>query len=98
MKKIKSIKQLRAQKEQMKNRREELEYRMQRQWKELKQDLKPSSIIRDTIGAILKKKAEAGFIGGGLLKSAFTYGVSLLAGKLADKARAKYSTELKKLY
>lgn len=94
MKKIKSIKQLRAQKEHMKKRLEELEYRMQQQWKELKQDLKPSSIIRDTIGTILKKKSEAGFLSGGLLKSAFTYGVSLLAGKLADKARAKYGKVL----
>ncbi len=96
MKKIKSIKQLRAQKEHMKQRLEELEYGMQRQWKELKQDLKPSNMIMDSIGAILKKKSEAGFLGGGLLKSAFTYGVSLLAGKLADKARTRYGTEFKK--
>ena len=96
MKKIKSIRQLRAQKEHVSLRLDYLEHTMQQQWKELKQELKPSVIIKDSISTILRKKAEPDFENGGLLKGALTYGVSLLAGKLADKAQKKFIGVFKK--
>lgn len=96
MKKIKSIRQLRAQKEHVSLRLDYLEQTMQQQWKELKQELKPAVIIKDSIGTLLRKKAEPDSENGGLLKSALTYGVSLLAGKLADKAQKKFIGVFKK--
>lgn len=96
MKKIKSIRQLRAQKEHVSLRLDYLEHTMQQQWKELKQELKPSNIIKDSVASILKKKAEPDFQNDSFLKSTFTYGASLLAGKLADRAREKFSNVFKK--
>lgn len=96
MKKIKSLKQLRAQKEHINHRLDLLEHSLQQQWRDLKHGLTPSNIIKESIGSILKSKAEPDFSKGNLLKSAFTYGVSLLAGKLADKARQKFSAGIKK--
>jgi hypothetical protein len=96
MRKIKSIKQLRSEKERISHKLYDLENKMHIQWKELKQDLRPSSIIKDSIASVLKKKAEPGFQKDSFLKSTFTYGVSLLAGKLADKAGKKISTIFKK--
>jgi hypothetical protein len=96
MKKIKSIKQLRAEKERINHRLNDLENTMRIHWKELKQDIKPSSIIKDSIDSVLKRKTEAPLREDSFLKSIFTYGVSLLAGKLSDKAHEKFSTVFRK--
>lgn len=96
MKKIKSIRQLRAQKEHINHRLGQLEQTMQRQWGELKQGLKPSSIIKDSISGILRKQSEPDFTNGNLLRTALTYGAGILAGKLADKAREKFSRSVKR--
>ena len=96
MKKIKSIKQLRAQKEHINRRLDYLEQSMKLQWSELKYGLKPSSIIKDAIAGFLKSKTDPDFGKGNILKSAFTYGASLLAGKLAEKARRKFRPDVKK--
>jgi hypothetical protein len=96
MKKIKSIRQLRTRKEHVNLRLNYLEHTMQQQWKELKQELKPAVIIKDSIGTLLRKKTAPDFVNGGILKSVLTYGVSLLAGKLADKAGEKFSRVFKK--
>jgi len=89
MKKIKSIKQLRVQKEQMHHHLDCLEHSMQQQWRELKHGLTPSNIIKESIGNILTSKTESGFGKRTLLTSALSYGISLLAGKLVNKASRK---------
>jgi predicted nuclease with TOPRIM domain len=96
MKKIKSIKQLRTEKDRINNRLEELENAMHTQWKELKQELKPTNLIKDSISSLLKKKIETNIEEDSFLKSTFAYGVNLLVGKLADKAREKFGTIFKK--
>jgi hypothetical protein len=96
MMKIKSIKQLRAQREHINHRLDYLEHSMQQQWRDVKHGLIPSNIIKESVGNFLKSKTEPGFGKGSLLKGLFTYGVSLLAGKLADKARRKFSAGEKK--
>ncbi len=96
MKQIKSKKQLRAEKARINQRLEVLENKLHIQWQELKQSLTPANIIKDSIGSILKNKAERNLNGESLLKSTFTYGVTLLAGKLAEKARERFSSVFKK--
>ena len=91
MKKIKSIQQLRAKKEQVILRLNYLELKMQQQLNELKQELRPAAIIKNSIGTILRKNAEHGLGSGGILKSALTFGIGVLVSKLADKARKKFT-------
>jgi hypothetical protein len=89
MKKIKSIKQLKAEKKRIKQQQEELENKIYGNWKELKESLRPANIAKDAINSILKKKTEMSTDDENILKSSFTYGVTLLARKFADKAREK---------
>ncbi len=96
MKKIKSKKQLRAERERINQRLKVLETKMNIQWQELKQSLSPANIIKDSIDSILKNKTERNLNGKSLLKSTFTYGVTLLAGKFAEKARERFSGIFKK--
>ena len=95
MKKIKSIKQLRAQKKLIKQRQEELEVKIRADWKELKEQLKPGNIAKDAVESILRKKAAAFTNDGGFIKSTLSYGITFLAGKLAETAGNKFSKLLK---
>jgi hypothetical protein len=96
MKKIKSIKQLLAEKRRIKLREEELEKKIRGNWKELKETLKPVSIAKETFSNAMKHKTEDNVNGESVLKSTFTYGMSLLAKKFADKAGDKFSKIFKK--
>ena len=86
MKKIKSIKQLKAEKKRLKIRTAELEYKVRGNWTELKECLRPLNIAKDAIGSIFKSKAAAKIHEDSILKSSFTYGISLLAAKFMEKA------------
>jgi hypothetical protein len=96
MKQIKSKKQLRAEKERIKQRLKALETKMHIQWQELKQSFTPANIIKDSFSSILKNKTERNLNGESLLKSTFSYGVTLLAGKFAEKVRERFSSVFKK--
>ena len=96
MKKIKSIRQLKMEKKRIHRERDELEDKIRRNWKELKEDLKPSSIAKDTLNSFIQNKTEQKQKEEGILKSAFTYGVSLLAKKFADKAGNRLNKIFKK--
>lgn len=91
MKKIKSIKHLRAEKKLIKLRQAALEEKIRTDWKELKEQLKPGNIAKDTIETVLRKKAASFTNDGGLIKSTLSYGITLLAGKLAETAGSKFS-------
>ena len=91
MKKIKNIKQLKAEKKRIKQQQEELEKKMSGNWKELKECLRPANIAKDVIGSILRNKTEKSVDDDDVFKSSFTYGVNLLAKKISDKAREKLS-------
>jgi len=96
MKKIKSIKQLKAEKKQIKQRQKELESKIRNNWKELKECLRPVNIAKDTFGKVIKNKTEENLNGESILKSTFTYGVTLLAKRFADKAGKKLDRFFKK--
>jgi hypothetical protein len=96
MKKIKSIKQLKAEKRRIKERQEELEHTISNNWKELKENLRPVNIVKDTLGTIMKGKTEDNLYGDGFFKNAITYGVTLLAKKIMDKTGSKLGKMFKK--
>jgi hypothetical protein len=54
MKKIKSIKQLQAEKAQIKQEQLELEDKLRGDWQQLKECFQPANIAKDAIGSILK--------------------------------------------
>jgi predicted phage gp36 major capsid-like protein len=91
MKKIKSIKQLQYQKKLIKKHQTELEEKIRSNWKELKERLKPVNITKDAIESILRKKVSNVMNDGGIIKSSLSYGIALLAGKLAETTGEKFS-------
>jgi hypothetical protein len=96
MKKIKSIKQLKAEKRRIKDRQAELENKISSNWKELKENLKPVNIVKDVFGKIMKGKTTDNLYGDGFIKNALTYGVTLLAKKMVDKTGSKLGNIFKK--
>jgi hypothetical protein len=89
MKKIKSIKQLRAEKIRIKHERLEIEKKMSANWDELKEAVRPANIAREAIGSIFRKKTTEGQPENKLLNTAINIGLSLLAGNLTEKALQK---------
>jgi hypothetical protein len=89
MRKIKNIKQLKAEKKRIKQQQEELENKIRNNWKDLKECLRPANLAKDAISSIFKSKTEKNQDDENIFKSSFAYGVNLLAKKFADKAREK---------
>ncbi len=79
MKTIKNRSQIRDEKRRLRQRREDLEIRIRRQWQELKQELRPASIAGVALGSLMRP-AE----GRGVLRETLEYGLGLLAHKLVD--------------
>lgn len=96
MKKIKSLKQLRAEKERINQHLEHLEIKMRDDWNKLKSNLKPASLIKDSFSSLMKKRSETNFAGESLLKGTLVLGVSLLANRLFKKAGKKFTGLFKK--
>lgn len=96
MKKIKSIRQLQNEKKRIKLREEELEKKIRSNWSELKESIKPAAIAKDTFSKVMRDKTEDNVNGESVLKSTFTYGMSLLAKKFADKAGERFDKMFKK--
>ena len=88
MKRIKTIKQLKAEQIRINQQQEELEDKIRSNWRELKESLRPVNIAKDVIGNFLKSKTEK-IDADDLLKSSFVYGVYRLLKKFADKAWEK---------
>jgi len=85
MKKIKSLKQLQAEKKLLQQRREALEDKMRSNWNELKESMKPLNIAKNALGTVLKVGAATTLNGKGMVRNAVAYGVTLLANKFIDK-------------
>jgi uncharacterized protein YllA (UPF0747 family) len=96
MKKIKSIKQLKAEKKRVKQRQAELEGKIRSNWRELKENLKPVNIAKDTISRVMKMRAEDNLYGDGFVRNAITYGVTILANKFLTKAGSRLAKAFKK--
>jgi hypothetical protein len=86
MKKIKSIKQLQAEKKRIKQKQEAIENQIRVSWKELKETLQPVNMAKDAIGSIFRKTPTENINQNSLLKTVFNFGLTLLAGKLTEKA------------
>lgn len=96
MKKIKSIQQLRAEKKRLKQEVEERENTIRVNWLQLKETLKPANMAKGALSKVLNDKTADNMNGESVLKNTFTYGVSLLAKKIADKAGEKFDKLFKK--
>lgn len=96
MKKIKSIRQLHAEKKRIKQQQEEMESRIRTSWQGVKENLRPANIAKDAIGDILRKKTTDNVHEDSLFKTAVNFGITLLAGKLTEKAGEKLSKVFKK--
>jgi glucose-6-phosphate-specific signal transduction histidine kinase len=96
MKKIKNIKHLHAEKKRLKQRREELETKIRRDWKDLKEYLRPMNLAKDTLNNIIQNKTREHAKEDSILKSTFAYGASLLAKKFMDKTGEKFARVFKK--
>ena len=89
MKKIKSIKQLQAEKKRMRIEQRELEEKIKFQWNEFKHYLHPSVLAKETFATVLHHKEEQIYKEDSILKSMLNFGISLLTKKLIDKAGKK---------
>jgi GLE1-like protein len=96
MKQISCLKQLESRKKQIKQRREELDKQIHQQWNELKGNLNPFSYVKETLGRVIQKKTVEIATDPGILKSSFTYGVTLLAKRIADRVEDKLGNIFKK--
>lgn len=75
---------------------EHLEEKVRSNWHQLKESITPSTIAKGALNKVLHDKTEDNMNGESVLKSTFTYGISLLAKKLADKAEEKFDHLFKK--
>ncbi len=75
---------------------EHLEEKVRNNWHKLKETITPSTIAKGALNKVLQDKTEENMNGESVLKSTLTYGVSLLAKKLADKAEEKFDKLFKK--
>jgi hypothetical protein len=96
MKKIRSIKQLKAEKKRIIQRQAELENKIGSNWKELKENLRPVNIVKDVFGKIMKNKSEDNLYSDGFIKNTLTYVLTLLAKKIMDKTGSKLGNIFKK--
>jgi hypothetical protein len=65
-------------------------------WMQLKENAKPANIARETLVNILQHQPAEQPYGQQAIKHSFTYGVALLAEKLADNAFEKVKAFFKK--
>ncbi len=96
MKTIKNKKQLQAEKKRIAQQVEELEKKICSNWNELKESLQPANVAKEALSTVMQNNTADNINGESVLKSTFTYGVSLLAKKMADKAGEKFSKFFKK--
>ena len=94
MKKIKSIKQLKAERQRIKEHQELLELKIRHNWNDLKASVKPGNIAKETFNTILSSKPVAMLAGSGVLKGALALGISLLAKKIIAKGGQKLAGKL----
>ncbi len=97
MKKIKSIKQLRAEKQRLKEHQELLELKIRNNWTDLKESVSIGNIAKETFSKVIASRPVTMLAGSGLLKGALALGISLLATKVVDKGGQKLLGKLKLL-
>jgi hypothetical protein len=96
MEKIKNMQQLQLKKKEIELRQKALLEKIRNNWVQLKENVKPVNIAKETLVNILQHKSAEQPYGEQAIKHSFTYGVALLAERLADKAFEKVSMFFKK--
>jgi predicted nucleic acid-binding Zn-ribbon protein len=96
MKTIKNIQQLQSEKKRIKQQQQNLEDKIRSNWNELKESLKPANVAKGALSKVMQNNTADNINGESVLKSTFTYGASLLAKKMADKAGEKFNKIFKK--
>lgn len=89
MKKIKSIHQLKVEKKELKQRQADLEKKIHVNWKELKDAATPSSLAKEAWDQLVETKIESTINNKNVVKSAITYGITLLVKKFATRAEER---------
>jgi len=96
MKKIKNLGHLREQKAVLTARRLQAEKNVRLHWNNLKEEFYPSHLASEAISKLNHLASAEKQNDTNILKSTFTYGLTLLAHKLADVADEKFKKILKK--
>jgi hypothetical protein len=94
MTKIKSIEELHDERMRIRQHQIELEARMQDDWSDLKEYLRPGSITENKVG-ILRNKTRQNLKSASVVKSAFLFIVTLMARKFADNVEEKLAQFVK---
>ena len=87
MKKIKSIKQLKAAKKQLKHRQAELEKAIKYDWRDLKENLKPKNVAGQMFSKVFEGDEKQN--GHSFVSDSVSEIASILARKLVEKAEDK---------
>jgi hypothetical protein len=96
MEKIKNMQQLQSKKKEIEMQQKALLEKIHNNWIQLKDNLKPVNIAKETFGKIMPPKPVEPSNTEDALKNSFTYTIALLAEKLADKAIEKVRKIFKK--
>jgi hypothetical protein len=89
MKKIKSIKQLDSKKNDLRQKQYNLENEIGNNWKDLKECARPGNIIKDAFNSAVQTKTSENNGNESMLKTIFSYGLTVLAKKFSAKAGNK---------
>lgn len=95
MKKIKSIRQLKLEKKELRQRKADLEKKIHGNWIEIKEAARPSALAREAWDNIVESKIESNLNNKNVVKSVITYGITLLAKKFASRAEEKLNKYFK---
>lgn len=96
MKQIKNMKQLQEQKREFSTNTLQAEENIRRRWSSLKESLKPGNLAEEAIDTITQNTTTDKLSESNVLKNTFTYGLTLLAQKFADKTAEKIKKLFKK--
>jgi hypothetical protein len=96
MQKIKNNRQLHAEKTRLNKELLQLEQKIYSNWNALKESLQPAAIAKETLVSVIKHQTAKNMQDDSIAKSTFTYGISLIAKKFAEKAGEKLEKIFKK--
>jgi hypothetical protein len=96
MEKIKNMQQLQSKKKEIEMQQKALLEKIHNNWVQLKENLKPVNIAKESLGGILHHQPTEQSYSEHPLKSSFIYAVALLVENLADKTFEKVKSIFKK--
>jgi hypothetical protein len=96
MKTINSIAQMKLEKRRIKKEKQEIENRIKLNWKDLKAHLAPNNLAKESLKPFISNKTIENLDNESVFKSTFTYAISLLASKFADKAEYNFKKLFKR--